>query len=48
MHDKFLSCVREKKKLGQNTVCKTVKHVKAFLRYVREDRGCRWPWNRGR
>ena len=38
MHDKFLSYLREKKKLGQNTVCKTVKHVKAFLRYVREDR----------
>jgi len=38
MHDKFLSYLREKKKLAQNTVCKTVKHVKAFLRYVREDR----------
>lgn len=38
LHDKFLAYLREKKKLGQNTVCKTVKHVKAFLRYVREDR----------
>ncbi|AMJ65921.1 site-specific integrase [Hymenobacter sp. PAMC 26628] len=38
LHDKFLAYLREKKKLGQNTVCKTVKHLKAFLRYVREDR----------
>jgi|GEM_PF-3859802 len=38
MHDKFLAYLRETRKLAQNTVCKTVKHVKAFLRYVREDR----------
>ena len=38
MHDKFLAYLRGTRKLAQNTVCKTVKHVKAFLRYVREDR----------
>jgi integrase/recombinase XerD len=37
-HDKFLAYLRGTRKLAQNTVCKTVKHVKAFLRYVREDR----------
>lgn len=37
MHDKFLAYLHETRKLAQNTVCKTVKHVKAFLRYVRED-----------
>ncbi|WP_083326247.1 site-specific integrase [Hymenobacter coccineus] len=38
LHDQFLAYLRGTRKLGQNTVCKTVKHVKAFLRYVREDR----------
>ena len=37
-HDKFLGYLRQHRKLAQNTVCKTVKHVKAFLRYVRDDR----------
>lgn len=38
MHDKFLAYLRQKRQLAQNTVCKSVKHVKAFLRYVRDDR----------
>lgn len=38
MHDKFLGYLRQNRKLAQNTVCKMVKHVKAFLRYVRDDR----------
>lgn len=38
MHDQFLAYVRQKRQLAQNTVCKSVKHLKAFLRYVREDR----------
>ena len=37
-HDKFLGYLRQHRKLAQNTVYKTVKHVKAFLRYVRDDR----------
>ncbi|GAA4361860.1 site-specific integrase [Hymenobacter saemangeumensis] len=38
MHDRFLAYLRQKRQLAQNTVCKSVKHLKAFLRYVREDR----------
>jgi integrase/recombinase XerD len=38
MHDKFLGYLRGIPKLAQNTVCKTVKHLKAFLRYAHEDR----------
>ncbi|SFQ48439.1 site-specific integrase [Hymenobacter arizonensis] len=37
MHDKFLGYLRGTRKLAQNSVCKSVKHVKAFLRYVHED-----------
>ena len=38
VHDQFLGYLRDKRQLAQNTICKTVKHLKAFLRYAREDR----------
>lgn len=38
VHDKFLGHLRQVRKLAPNTVAKSVKHLKAFLRYLRDDR----------
>ena len=38
MHDKFLGHLRQVRKLAPNTVAKSVKHLKAFLRHLRDDR----------
>ncbi|GAA4000575.1 site-specific integrase [Hymenobacter fastidiosus] len=39
MHDRLLGFLRIEKKLAQNSIWKVVKHIKALLAYLGEDRG---------
>ncbi|HEX8425128.1 site-specific integrase [Hymenobacter sp.] len=39
MHDRLLGFLRNEKKLAQNSIWKVVKHIKALLAYLGEDRG---------
>ncbi|MFD2785327.1 site-specific integrase [Hymenobacter rubripertinctus] len=39
MHDQLLTFLRNEKKLAQNSIWKVVKHIKAMLAYLGEDRG---------
>ena len=41
MHDKFLAHLRGTRKLAQNTMCRTVKHVEAFCSACAKTDGCR-------
>lgn len=39
LHDRLLGFLRNEKKLAQNSIWKVVKHIKALLAYLGEDRG---------
>jgi integrase/recombinase XerD len=36
-HDRFLAYLRQQRHQAPNSVCKSVKHVRAFLRYLRDE-----------